>query len=191
VTNDDWVNSPDRAQIEAAHLAPPDTRESAIIHTLTRGQYTAVVRGKNGATGIGVVEVYDLDATNNAKLANLSTRGFVDKGDNILIGGFIAGNRNGSINVLIRASGPSLPSTVPTRLADPTLELHNSNGTTIAINDEWQETQKPAIEQTTLQPSNPHESAILASLTPGGYTAIVRGANNSTGNALVEVYNIP
>jgi hypothetical protein len=189
-SNDDWVDSPERAQIEASGLAPTDNRESAILRTLNPGAYTAVVRGKNDTAGIGVVEAYDLDQLNNSKLANLSTRGFVETGDNILIGGFITGNRNGDINVLVRATGPSLAGRVPNPLSDPTLEIHNSNGTTLAINDNWQDTQKPEIEKTGIPPTDPLESAIVASLPVGAYTAIVRGVNG-TGNALVEVYNIP
>lgn len=188
--NDNWVDSPERAQIEASGLAPTDSRESAILRTLDPGAYTAVVRGKNNTAGIGVVEAYDLNQLNNSKLANLSTRGFVETGDNILIGGFITGNRNGDINVLVRATGPSLAGRVPNPLSDPTLEIHNSNGATLATNDNWQDTQKSAIEQTGIPPADPRESAIVVSLPVGAYTAIVRGVNG-TGNALVEVYNVP
>jgi PKD repeat protein len=189
-SNDDWTASADQAEIQSRGLAPGDTREAVILHTLAPGPYTAVVRGKNDGTGTGVVEAYDLEELNNSKFANLSTRGFVETGDNILIGGFITGNRNNNINVLIRAMGPSLPAAVPNRLSDPTLDLHDSNGTRIASNDNWQDSQQAVIEQTGIPPTNPLESAIHASLPPGGYTAIVRGVN-STGNALVEVYNIP
>jgi len=121
----------------------------------------------------------------------LSTRGFVQTGDNILIAGFIAGNRNANINILVRAIGPSLAGQLPTVLADPTLELHNGNGTTIATNDNWQDTQKTEIEQTGVPPTNPKESAIVSNLPPDTYTAIVRGVNNGVGNAVVEVYNLP
>jgi PKD repeat protein len=190
-SNDNWGTSPEASQIQQAGLAPGNANESAILRTLNPGAYTAVVRGKNNSVGTAVVEAYDLDPTNNSELANLSTRGFVQTGDNILIAGFITGNRNANINVLLRAMGPSLAGQVPTVLADPTLELHNSNGTTIAMNDNWQDTQKTQIEQTGIPPSNPKESAIVSSLPPGAYTAIVRGVNNGTGNAVVEVYNLP
>ena len=189
-SNDDWMNSPEQSQIAAAGLAPGDSRESAIMRTLSPGPYTAVVRGKGNTTGIGVVEAYDLDQTNNSKMANLSTRGFVETGDNTLIGGFITGNRNGDINVLVRAIGPSLAGKVPTPLADPILELRNSNGALVAMNDNWQDSQKTEIQQTGIPPTDPHESAIVALLPVGNYTTIVRGVNG-TGNALVEVYNIP
>jgi hypothetical protein len=138
-----------------------------------------------------VVEAYDLEPTNNSKLANLSTRGFVQTGDNILIAGFITGNRNSNINVLLRAMGPSLAAQLPTALADPTMELHDANGATLATNNDWQDNQKTQIEQTGIPPGNLKESAIVSSLPPGAYTAIVRGVNNTFGNAVVEVYNLP
>jgi hypothetical protein len=190
-SNDNWGDSPEASQIQAAGLAPGNANESAILRTLNPGAYTAVVRGKNGSVGTAVVEAYDLDPSNNSKLANLSTRGFVQTGDNILIAGFITGNRNSNINVLVRAMGPSLAGQLPAALADPTLELHDSNGATLASNDDWQSTQKTQIEQTGIPPGNPKESAIVSSLAPGAYTAIVRGANSTIGNAVVEVYNLP
>ena len=190
-SNDDWGSSPEASQIQAAGLAPGNAKESAILRSLNPGAYTAVVRGKNNTVGTAVVEAYDLDATNNSKLANLSTRGFVQTGDNILIAGFITGNRNANINVLVRAIGPSLAGLVPTVLSDPALELYNGNGTRIGMNDNWQDTQKTEIQQSGLPPANPNESAILSSLSPGAYTALVRGVNNATGNAVVEVYNLP
>jgi hypothetical protein len=189
-SNDNWVDSPQRSEIESSGLMPGDSREPAIIWTLDPGTYTAVVRGKNNGTGIGVIEAYDLNATNNSRMANLSTRGLVQTGDNILIGGFITGNHLGNINVLIRATGPSLAGKVPTPLADPILELHDSNGTTVAVNDNWQDDQPTEIQKTGLAPSDAKESAILASLQVGSHTAIVRGVNG-TGNALMEVYNLP
>jgi hypothetical protein len=108
-----------------------------------------------------------------------------------LIAGFITGNRNSNINVLVRAIGPSLAGLVPTPLNDPTLQLFNSNGTSIAFNDNWQDSQKTLIQQSGIPPTNPNESAIVAGLVPGAYTAIVRGANSGVGNAVVEVYNLP
>ena len=123
-------------------------------------------------------------------MANLSTRGLVETGDNVLIGGFITGNRLGNINVLIRAIGPSLAGQVANPLSDPILELHDSNGTTVATNDNWQDDQAAEIQQTGLAPANAKESAILASVQVGSHTAIVRGANGN-GNAVVEVYNLP
>jgi hypothetical protein len=190
-SNDNWGDSAEASQIQAAGLAPGNAAESAILRSLNPGAYTAVVRGKNGAVGTAVVEAYDLDPSNNSKLANLSTRGFVQTGDNILIAGFITGNRNANINVLVRAMAPSLAALLPSALTDPTLELHDGNGAIMASNDNWQDSQKSQIEQTGLPPGDAKESAIVSSLPPGGYTAIVRGVNGSVGNAVVEVYNLP
>ena len=190
-SNDNWKDSPERSEIETSGVAPSDDRESVIIRTLNPGPYTAVLRGASNTTGLAVVEAYDGNTTNNSKMANLSTRGFVETGNNILIGGFITGNRNGNINVLVRAIGPSLNGVLPNALANPVLELHNGNGATIAVNDNWQDSQKTDVEATGIPPSHPNESAIVSSLVPGNYTAIVRGVNNTMGNALVEVYNLP
>ena len=190
-SNDNWGDSLEASQIQQAGFAPGDSRESAILRVLNPGAYTAVVRGKNNSIGTAVVEAYDLDSTNNSKLANLSTRGFVQTGDNILIAGFITGNRNANINVLVRAIGPSIANQVPSALADPTLELHDANGATLAANNDWQDTQKTEIQNTGIPPANPKESAIVSSLPSGAFTAIVRGVNNSVGNAVVEVYNLP
>ena len=197
--NDNWriteiggvITSDQVAAIQATHLAPSDDRESAIIATLQPGSYTAIVRGKNNTTGIALVEAYDLDPQNGARLAEISTRGFVQTGDNVMIGGFIL-NQSGSatvLTVLIRAIGPELTQNhVPNALEDPTLELHDGNGALIASNDNWKTDQELAIQATGLAPTDDRESAILAILSPGNYTAIVRGKNSSTGNALVEVY---
>ena len=190
-SNDNWVDAPERAQIEAVGLNPKDSREPAILRTLDPGAYTAVVRGKNNGTGIGLVEAHDLNETNNSKLANLGSRGFVQTGDNVMIAGFITGNRLGNVSVLVRAIGPSLAGRVPNALGDPILELHDANGATAAMNDNWQDTQEAEIQQTGAAPTDPHESAIIASLQVGSHTAIVRGVNNGVGNAVVEVYNLP
>jgi hypothetical protein len=158
-------------------------------------RYTAIVRGKNDTTGIGVVEAYDLDQAANSMLANISTRGLVETGNNVLIRGFIAGR--GLTKVMLRAIGPSLTNSgVTNPLQDPTLELHDSSGATIASNDNWKTksdggTQQTEIEATGIAPTNDLESALVASLPPGNYTAIVRGKSNSTGIAVVEAYNIP
>jgi hypothetical protein len=190
-SNDDWKSQ--QAEIEATGLAPSDDRESAIVATLAQGNYTAVINGKNGATGVGLVEVYDLDAPANAQLANISTRSFVDVGDNVLIGGFIVGFGSGQsqTRILFRALGPSLYATgISNYLRDPVLELHNGNGVTITSNDNWRDSQPAEIGATGLAPSSNSESAILISLTAGTYTAIVRGNNSGTGIALVEAYQL-
>src|SRR5438552_4627799 len=189
-SNDDWKDT-QQTLIEATGFAPSDDRESAILITLQPGSYTAFEAGKHSTTGIGLMEVYDLDTAANAKLTNISTRGFVQTGDNVMIGGFILGAASEPGSVVIRAMGPSLtPFGVANALADPTLALIDGNGMLIASNDNWKDTQQTAIQNTGLQPSNDLESAIFAILPVANYTAIVRGKNGSSGGALVEVYSV-
>jgi len=201
--NDNWqttqiggvITSNQVAEIQNSGLAPRDPLECAMIATLAPGSYTAIVEGVSGGTGVGIVEVYDLSATSGSLLANIATRGFVQTGDNAMIGGFIVVTQ--PTRVIIRAIGPSLSQFgVPDALANPQLELHDATST-IARNDDWQTTQiggiitsnqVAEIQNSQLAPTNPAESAIIATLPPGSYTAIVRGVNNTTGNALVEVY---
>lgn len=187
ITNDDWMNAPNAQEIMATGIAPTNIRESAILMLLSPGPYTAIVRGFNGGTGIGVVEAYDLDRTVNSRLANISTRAAVQTGDNVLIGGFIVLGPD-SIPVIIRAIGPSL--NVPNHMLDPKLDLHDSNGTTLAANDNWRSSQEAAIIATGVPPTNDAESAIVITLAPGNYTAILSGVNNTTGVAVVEVYGL-
>lgn len=188
--NDDWKDSPERAQIESSGLAPSDDHESAILQTLSPGLYTGVLTGKDNTTGIALIEVYDLDSNVDSILANISSRGLVDTGDNVMIGGFIAGNQSGNTKVLIRGIGPSLQGKVPGPLADPILELHDSNGATLETNDNWRDSPNRAeIEATGIPPSDDLESAILRSVSPAGYTAILRG-QTGTGIGVVEIYNI-
>lgn len=191
VTNDNWKTT-QQAAIQAAGIAPKNDRESAIVATLAPGSYTAIVRGKNNGIGVGLVEAYDLDQAAASQLGNISTRGFVDTGDNVMIGGIIVGPTGApSGKMLIRAIGPSLASFgIAGPLADPTLELHNGNGVLTASNDNWKTSQQALIQATGIPPTNDKESAILATLAPGNYTAIVRGKNNTTGVALVEVYSL-
>ena len=189
-TNDNWKDT-QQTEIQNSGLAPTSNLESAIIRTLNPGSYTAILSGKNNGTGIGVVEVYDLDSAADAKLANISTRAFVEANDNVLIGGIIGGGNGSQRNVLIRAVGPSLTQFgVPNALQDPLLELHDKDGNLIATNDDWQSDQKDAIQATGVAPTNTKESAILATLLPTNYTAIVKGVNKTTGVALVEVYHL-
>jgi hypothetical protein len=189
-SNDNWKDSPDRTQIEASGLAPTDDRESAIIRTLVPGVYTGVLAGKDNGTGIALIEVYDLDA-NKSILGNISSRGFVDTGDNVMIGGFIAGNQNGNTKVLVRGIGPSLQGKVPNPLSDPILELYDSNGNKLETNDNWKDSPNRAeIEATGIPPSNDLESAILRMVGPSQYTAILRGKSGN-GLAVVEIYNVP
>jgi uncharacterized delta-60 repeat protein len=195
-SNDNWRESADQALIEAFGLAPTKDAESAIFTYLTPYQgYTAIVRGKNGATGVGVVEVYDIDQGSPANLANISTRGFVDVDDNVMIAGLIVSPSNGSsTKVLVRALGPTLGELgVVGALANPTLDLVNSSGTVIRSNDNWKDDpqQRALIEAAGLAPSHDEEAALVETVAPGAYTAMVRGNNGGTGVGLVEVYNIP
>ena len=188
--NDNWIDSPNKQAIIDSTIAPTNDLESAIIATLpaNSASYTAILRGVNDGTGIGVVEAYDLDRLVDSKLANISTRGFVSTGDNVLIAGTIVVGKNPQ-KVLIRAIGPSLD--VPGKMADPTLELHDANGGLVDANDNWVDSaNKQAIIDSTIPPSNDLESAIVATLPAANasYTAIVRGVNGTTGIAVVEVY---
>jgi len=187
VTNDNWQQG-DTSQIPNG-FAPGDARESVIVATLAPGNYSAVLKGAHGETGIGLAEVYDLDSSSAAQLANISTRGFVNTGDNVMIGGFIIGGSEPT-KVLIRAIGPSLAAFgVQGALPATTLELHDANGAVIS-NEGWRNTQEADIKATTIPPSNDKEAAILVTLVPGNYTAVVRGKNNMTGIGLVEAYNL-
>ena len=189
-TNDNWKDTQQSA-IQASGLAPQNDLESAILTTLSPGSYTVFVQGTNQSSGVALVEVYDLSPTDGSKLANISTRGRVQLGDNVMIGGFIlGGDGGGSLTVLVRAIGPSLAQYGLQALVDPTLELHNGNGTLIGQNDDWRSDQEQAIINSGLPPSDNRESAILATLAPGNYTAIVRGKNSTSGIALVEVYTL-
>jgi len=199
IINDDQV-----AWIQFSGYAPADNREAAMIVILPPGNYTTIVRGTNNTTGVALVEVYDRDAdlspnTRGTVLGNVSTRSFVQTGDDVMIGGFII-EGTGPKRVIVRAIGPELTQHgVPNPLADPILELHNAPGALIASNDNWMSTviggiitsdQVHDIMDTGHAPTDPSESAIIATLQPGRYTAIVRGVNNTTGVGLVEVYDL-
>jgi hypothetical protein len=207
-SNDNWqttiiggiITSSQVSAIQNSGHAPTQASESAIIATLQPGNYTAIVRGVNNITGIALVEVYDISPEATSILSNISTRGFVETGDNVMIGGFIV-QGSGQKTVIVRAIGPELsapPFNIPNALANPTLELHDSTGALIAFNDNWQTTiilgiitssQVSAIQNSGHAPTQASESAIIATLLAGNYTAIVRGVNNTTGVALVEVYD--
>ena len=188
--NDNWPANSNAAEIITSGLAPSNPNESALLLSVAPGSYTAVLRGKGGSTGIGLVEVYDLDADSPAKVVNISTRGFVLTGENIMIGGLII-TGNDSSQLVLRGIGPSLSDFgVPDVLADPLLELHDGNGALIQANNDWRETQEVALQKTGLAPGNNLESAILISVPPGNYTAVLKGADGRTGNGLVEVYKL-
>lgn len=190
--NDNWRESQETEIINSG-VPPQNDRESALVATLAPGSHTVVVRGKNNTSGIGVVEAYDLEAQAPAELANVSTRGFVDTGDNVMIGGFILGSDNGNTRVAIRGLGPSLTqSGLSNVLADPTLSLRNANGTQLVFNDNWMDDSAQAAELSArgLAPANPQESGIFTTLPPGAFTAILAGKDGGIGIGLVEVYNL-
>jgi len=189
-SNDNWPENSNAAEIMTSGLAPSNHNESALLLYVAPGSYTAVLRGKGGSTGIGLVEVYDLDAGGAATVVNISTRGFVFTGENVMIGGLIVTGDDPS-QLVLRGIGPSLRDVgVPDVLADPLLELHDGNGALIQANNDWRETQEVALQNTGLAPASNLESAILIAVPPGNYTAVVKSANGGTGNGLVEVYKL-
>jgi hypothetical protein len=191
ITNNNWRDTQE-VEIAATGLPPGNNLESAIVATLAPGAYTAIVRGNGDTSGAGLVEIYDLDPGSASKLANLSTRASVGTGDNIVIAGFILGGNNGGDRIVVRGIGPSLAAAgVANVLADPTLELRDSNGALLMANNDWQDNQAQAAELTAagLAPTNNLESGLAASLSPGPYTALLSGGNNGTGIGLVEVYD--
>jgi sugar lactone lactonase YvrE len=187
---DDQSGQSQEANIRATALPPSNDLESALVVTLSPGNYTAIVSGKDGGQGVALVELYDLEGTAPSKLANISARGFVDQGDNVLIGGFIVGPTiAGSNRIVIRGIGPSLP--FSTALQDPVLELHDGNGVLLSSNDNWGDDANAAeIQALELDPKNSRECALLRPLSPGAYTAILSGKGGTTGVGLIEVYNL-
>jgi CSLREA domain-containing protein len=191
ISNDNWADAANAQSIPPA-LQPTNNLESAILISLAPGAYTAIVSGVNNGTGIGLIEVFDLDSNPVSKLSNISTRGLVETGDSVLIGGFVI-NSPSSDRVVVRAIGPSLanpPFNITNALQNPSLFLFDGNGNMFASNDDWRSTQQADLIAAGLQPSNDLESAIVTTLIPGNYTAIVRGVNGTTGVALVEVYGL-
>jgi hypothetical protein len=191
ISNNNWRDTQEQ-QIKNDGVPPTNDLEAAIDATLAPGNYTAIVRGNGTGKGVALVEVYDLDSAANSKLANLSTRAFVQINNNVVIAGFILGNNSGADRVIVRGLGPSLSSYgVPNPLQDPTLELRDQNGALLAANDNWQDrpVQAAEIAAAGLAPSNNAESAIAATLPPGLYSAILAGRNGGTGIGLVEVYD--
>jgi len=186
-TTDNWRDT-QQDELRATNINPRNDYESAMVKVLNPGAYTLILFGKGDTIGVGLVEVYDLDGTVNSKLGNIATRGFVDTGDNILIGGTIVVG-SGTTEVLFRAIGPSLMAYgVSNALLDTTLELRNGQGGLIAANDNWEDTQADEIRATLIAPTDRREAAILSKLSPGNYSAIVRGKDNTTGVGLIEGY---
>ncbi|HTL16953.1 MAG TPA: NHL repeat-containing protein [Patescibacteria group bacterium] len=188
--NDNWKDT-QQVQIQSTGLAPPNDLESAILFQLQPGNYTAQLAGKNGTTGIGLVEVYDISPGVFAELTNVSTRGFVGTGQSVMIGGFITGGGNGSTQVVVRGLGPTLTQFgVSGALADPVVTLVDGSGNVVKTNDNWKNTQQAAIEATGLAPPNDLESAMVVTVSAGNYTAILSGKNGGSGIGLIEVYKL-
>ena len=195
IINNNWRDTQE-AEIIATGIPPTNDLESAIVETLDPGAYTAIVKGNGNTSGVALVEVYDLNQAAASKLANLSTRALVGTLDNVVIAGFLLSNNVALDRVIVRGIGPSLaPGIFPASavLADPTLELRDHNGTLILANNDWQDNAAQAAEITAagLAPTNTLESAIVAMLPPGLYTALLAGRNNGTGIGVVEVYDNP
>ena len=193
MTNDNWMDSPDRSEFEGTPFQPSDDRESVLLGTLAAGNFTALLTGQNNTTGVGLVEVYDLDPAADAQLANISTRGFVQMGENVMIGGFILGGSSNNTQVALRGIGPSLAQFgLDPLLPDPTLELHDANGLLLVANDNWLDDPNSAALLTAngLGLGDVKESGIFTSLPPGLFTAILAGKDGGLGIGLIEVYNL-
>ena len=191
LTNDNWRDTQE-AEIIATGRAPSNDLESAIVADLAPGTYTAILSGTANTTGVGLIEIYDLTPDQDSRLANISTRGNVQTGDDIMIAGFILDGASGEDTIIVRGIGPSLSGFSPdTVLADPRLELRDINGQLVIENDNWMDdpNQAAIIQEAGLAPYNNLESAVAATLMPGPYTALLSGVNNGTGIGLVEVYD--
>ena len=191
--NDNWQDGAVESQLPALGLAPTNPKESGFVATLSPAGYTAILAGKNQGTGVGLVEVYDVETAAAAELANISTRGFVQTGNNVMIGGFILGGSSYNTKVVLRGIGPSLAQFgLAPVLADPTLELRDNNGTLLIANDDWQSDPISAAQllATGFALTDPKESGIYLSLPAGQFTAILAGKDGGIGIGLVEIYNL-
>jgi hypothetical protein len=192
VRNDNWKDD-QRSQIEGGPFEPTDDRESVILVTLQPAAYTTILSGKDDTSGVGLIEVYDNNQAANSQLANISTRGFVRNGNNVMIGGFILGGNPNNTRIAVRGVGPSLSQFgLNPVLADPTLELHDANGAIVISNDDWTDDTASAALLTAngLAPSDPKESGIFISLPAGQFTAILAGKNGGIGIGLIEIFNL-
>jgi hypothetical protein len=192
-SNDNWKSN-QRAEIESTGISPTNDLEAALVRTLEPGYYTAVMSGNGDGTGIGLIEAYDLSAGSKSILANISTRGFVTSGDNVMIAGFIIGGAGrGGTTVVIRGIGPSLLSLdIPDAMTDPLLDLYDANGTVLVESNDWRNTgSADLVRAEGLAPQDDREAASYLSLAPGNYTTVLRGLNSKvTGVAVVEVYDV-
>src|SRR6185436_11870604 len=187
--NDNWEQAANAGALLQSGFAPSSSAEPAVLMSLLPGGYTAVVSGVAGGTGVAIVEVFEVD-TAWVPLVAISTRGQVLTGNDVMIGGFII-QGNAAQTVVIRARGPSLiPAGINNALPDPLLQLvRSSDQAVIGVNDNWGEASNAAeLQASGFAPSNALESALLVTLPPGAYTAIVSGVANSTGVGIVEVY---
>ncbi len=193
-TNDNWMDTQE-AEIVATTLAPTNPLESAILITIPPGSYTAIVRGNPGDTdvplsGTTLIEVYDISLSLGQGLDNISTRGAIQASNDPMITGFIIAN-GGDQTVVVRGLGPSLQDLGLSGLSDPRLDLYDGQGTLLASNDNWQDTQASDIEAAGLAPSDPLEAAILITLPRGAYTAVLSPVGGMMhGVALAELYKI-
>jgi hypothetical protein len=194
-SNDDWkttqvggiISGDQFAEINGSGFAPSNDFESAIVANLMPGSYTAVVRGAGNFLGTAVVDAYDLSTGSAARLANIATRGLIQPGDKLMIAGFII--QNGSVRVVASAIGPSLTQYgITNALPDTTLELRNANGTFVWQNDDWMTDQKAELQATGLQPTNDLEAAVVVTLPPDQYSALVRGKPEATGTGVAQVF---
>jgi len=191
--NDNWQDI-QQPEVEETGIAPGDLRESSIVATLVPATYTASLAAADGGTGVGLVEIYDLNSGATAKLANISTRGSVQTSENVMIGGFsLGGSSTNPVTIVVRAIGPSLTQAgINNALSNPTLELFDNNGQRVAFNDNWGDdsSQAAQLQSLNIAPNNAAESAIVLTLPPGLYTAVVAGQGGGTGIGLIEVYAI-
>ena len=193
MTNDNWVDSPQRSPFEGTPFQPSDNREAVVLGTLSAGNYTALLTGKNNTAGVALVEVYDRDQSVDAVLGNISTRGFVQANENVMIGGFILGSGTNNARIAVRGVGPSLAQFgLSPVLADPALELRDANGALLVANQDWMDDPVAAAQLTAngLALSDSKESGIFTSLPPGQFTAILAGQDGGIGIGLIEVYNL-
>jgi hypothetical protein len=191
--NDNWKDI-QQPEVEATGIPPTDPRESAIVATLVPATYTASLAEMNNSSGVGLVEIYDLNSGATAKLANISTRGSVQTADNVMIGGFsLGGSSTNPTRVVVRAIGPSLTQFgINNALTNPTLELFDNNGQRVAVNDNWGDDQNQAaqLQALSIAPSHADEAAVVTTLPPGLYTAVVAGKGGGIGIGLIEVYAV-
>ena len=191
--NDNWQET-QQPEVEATGIAPSDLRESSIVATLVPSAYTATVGAANGDSGVGLVEIYDLNSGAPAKLANISTRGSVQTAENVMIGGFsLGGSSTNPVKVVVRGIGPSLTQFgINNALSNPTIQLYDNNGQSVAFNDNWADdsSQAAQLEALNIAPSHKDESALVTTLPPGLYTVVVAGQGGGTGIGLIEVYAI-